>query len=80
MTNHEHRAFYAYLRSGGIDHPTYADTVEAKGKSYVVLHTQSGRKGETLAVYRIRPNGILKRLARPPKGLIKRVSHAVADR
>jgi hypothetical protein len=65
MTIHEVRALEAYLRSGGTQQPTSLQTFEIVGKSYVVLHNVSG----ILAVYRIKPNGCLRRLVRYPRAL-----------
>ena len=64
------RAFAAYFRSGGGDQlmqPSRDSGVEkaANGKHYVVLHNQRG----TLAVYRIRNDGMLKGLKRWPADL-----------
>jgi hypothetical protein len=62
------RAFAAYFRSGGEYALRPANTsgvVEHKGKWYVELHNCTG----TLAVYRIRNGGFLKRLRRWPKAV-----------
>jgi hypothetical protein len=58
------RAFAAYFRAGGKDQPatTSGERVFAD-KRYVVLESARG----TLAVYRVRPNGLLKGLRRWPK-------------
>jgi hypothetical protein len=62
------RALAAYFRTGG----EYADipantsgVVEHNGKAYVELHNGGG----TLAVYRVRNDGYLKRLRRWPKAV-----------
>jgi hypothetical protein len=60
------RAMAAFLRSSSYGVPMPANTsgvVEHGGKFYVELHNVNG----TLAVYRIRNDGILKRLKRWPK-------------
>lgn len=55
------RAFAAYFRSGGIDQPAKSSgVVEHNGKAYVVLENVNG----ILAVYRVRNDGMLKRLRR----------------
>jgi hypothetical protein len=60
------RALAAYFRSGGLDQPTGGGVVqEYDGKLYVVLSNVRG----TLAVYRVRNDGMLKRLHQPPHGL-----------
>jgi hypothetical protein len=60
------RALAAYYRSGGTAQPTGGGNVtEHGGKTYVVLSNVRG----TLAVYRVRNDGILKRLRRPPRDL-----------
>jgi hypothetical protein len=60
------RAFAAYFRSGGIDQPNSSGVVEHNGKVYVVLENVNG----ILAVYRVRNDGMLKRLCRWPTDLI----------
>jgi hypothetical protein len=64
------RAFAAWFRSAddGIhDQPSikHSGVVEHEGRQYVLL--ENGYR--TLAVYRIRPDGVLKGLKRPPKEL-----------
>jgi hypothetical protein len=60
------RAFAAWFRTGGIDQPgNDSGEVEHDGKSYVVLRNVNG----ILAVYRIRPSGMLKRMRRWPAAL-----------
>src|SRR6185437_15157903 len=61
------RAFAAYFRSpDSRDQPSGESGVrEHDGKSYVVLFNVNG----TLAVYRIRNDGMLKRLRRWPEAL-----------
>lgn len=60
------RAMAAYFRSGGTDQPSTASCVaEHEGKAYVVLRNG----GRTLAVYRVRTSGLLKRLRRWPTAL-----------
>jgi len=65
------RAFAAYYRTEGdanavVDQPTdTSGVVEHEGKTYVVLHNARG----TLAVYRVRNSGLLKRLRRWPAAL-----------
>jgi hypothetical protein len=62
----ERRAMAAYFRSGGVDQPAGGGYVEDyDGKLYVVLNNIRG----TLAVYRVRNDGMLKRLRRPPRDL-----------
>lgn len=59
------RALAAYFETGGESLPASARVQRLKGKQYAVL-----RKGErVLAVYRVRNDGKLKRLVRPPDGL-----------
>jgi len=66
----KNRAFAAYFRSAGpgsqqpFEHP---DGWIIKGKSYIVLHNNSGM----LAVYRIKTDGFLKRLKRVPKPIVQ---------
>ena len=58
------RAFAAWFRGGGRDQPANTSSVqEHGGKFYVELHNVNG----TLAVYRVRNDGVLKRLKRWPK-------------
>jgi hypothetical protein len=60
----ERRALAAYYRSGGTDQPSGGGfVVEHDGKLYVVLSNVRG----TLAVYRVRGSGALKRLRRWPR-------------
>jgi hypothetical protein len=60
------RALAAYFRSGGTTQPTGGGVVqEYEGKQYVVLSNVRG----TLAVYRVRNDGMLKGLRRPPREL-----------
>jgi hypothetical protein len=67
------RAIAAYFRSPGdpresLDQPSNtSDVRKVKGKSYVVLVNSQ----RTLAVYRVRPDGILKRMKRWPAALDK---------
>ncbi len=64
MCDYVSRAFKAWFRSGGIDQPSRAsDVYEVEGRRYVVLLNCRG----VLAVYRIKPNGSLRRLKRYPK-------------
>jgi hypothetical protein len=57
------RAFAAYFRAGGYDQPAGdSGVVEVGGKLYVELHNIRG----VLAVYRVRNDGMLKRLKRWP--------------
>jgi hypothetical protein len=63
------RAFAAYFRTAAQDGPAAVDQpantsgpVEHQGKTYVVLENVRG----TLAVYRVRTSGQLKRLRRWP--------------
>ena len=58
------RAMAAWFRSGGFDQPANYSSVErAGGKDYVVLRNVRG----VMAVYRIRNDGVLKRLKRWPE-------------
>ena len=58
------RAMAAWFRSGGSDQPANTSGGrEYGGKKYVVLENVNG----PLAVYRIKVDGILKRLKRWPK-------------
>lgn len=60
------RAFAAWFRSGGTDQPAKtSDLVELGGLGYVVLRSVRG----PLAVYRVRNDGMLKRLKRWPEDL-----------
>jgi hypothetical protein len=60
------RALAAYFRSGSTAQPTGGVVVqEYDGKLYVVLSNVRG----TLAVYRVRNDGMLKGLRRPPREL-----------
>ena len=60
------RDLAAYFRSGGFDQPTGGGVVQNyEGKLYVVLSNVRG----TLVVYRVRNEGMLKRLRQPPRGL-----------
>jgi hypothetical protein len=60
------RAMSAWFRSGGIDQPANTSgVVEHEGKPYVVLKNVNG----TLAIYRVRNDGTLKRLRRWPAEL-----------
>jgi hypothetical protein len=62
------RAFAAYFRgaSHDIDQPAnYSGPAEFEGRQYVVLRNVNG----TLAVYRVRTSGALKRLRRWPREL-----------
>lgn len=60
------RAFAAYFRTGGTGQPGKASgVVERDGKRYVVLQNARG----VLAVYRVRNDGMLRRMRRWPLGL-----------
>lgn len=61
------RAYAAYFRAGGTDQPNVQDSgVEKhKGLKYVVLRNVRG----TLAVYRVKADGALRRLKRWPEAL-----------
>jgi hypothetical protein len=60
------RAFAAYFRSGGTEQPSSASGVVVHdGKDYVQLFNVAG----TLAIYRVKPDGSLKRLRRWPAEL-----------
>lgn len=60
------RAFAAWFRSGGTDQPANSSNlVELDGLGYVVLRSVRG----PLAVYRVRNDGMLKRLKRWPEDL-----------
>ncbi len=60
------RAFAAYFRSGGTRRPTKSSgVVERDGKRYVVLNSSRG----VLAVYRVRNDGMLRRMRRWPPDL-----------
>lgn len=61
------RAFTAYFRTGGTSQPEVGSGVVAfDGKQYIVLRDKVRR---VLAVYRVRNDGMLKRLRRWPAGL-----------
>ena len=68
MTDLEKRAYAAYFRAGGNLQPNARDSGERKykGLHYVLLRTGA----DILAVYRVRNDGVLRRLRRLPKGLI----------
>jgi len=60
------RAFAAWFRTGGMDQPGNNSAVkEYNGKDYVMLKNVNG----IMAVYRIRNDGILRRLKRWPQAL-----------
>lgn len=60
------RALAAYFRSGGTDQPGRGSgVVERDGKLYVVLGSARG----ILAVYRVRNDGMLRRMRRWPSDL-----------
>ncbi|WP_349268957.1 hypothetical protein MPNTM1_04179 [Mycolicibacterium parafortuitum] len=60
------RAFAAYFRSGGTQQPTKSSgVVDRDGKRYVVLNSARG----VLAVYRVRNDGMLRRMRRWPADL-----------
>lgn len=60
------RAILAYLKGRAVTLPDETSSVVTlAGLKYAVLRV----KGEPLAIYRVRPNGMLKRLKRPPAGL-----------
>jgi hypothetical protein len=60
------RAFAAYFRSGGTDQPANTSgVVNCDGVWYVVLHNVRG----TLAVYRVKNDGGLRRMKKWPKEL-----------
>lgn len=60
------RAFAAWFRAGGTDQPGKDSDVEYDGDhQYVVLRNARG----VLAVYRVRNDGMLKRLRRWPASL-----------
>ena len=64
MTDYLTRAFAAYFRSGEREQPSNSSSlVEHMGLRYVVLENENG----VLAVYRIRNDGILRRMKRWPK-------------
>jgi hypothetical protein len=60
------RAYVAFMRSGSYaPTPKASGVIEIGGKSYVVLRID----GVLAAVYRVRPDGALKRLRRWPKAI-----------
>jgi hypothetical protein len=60
----QRRAFAAWFRGGGRDRPADNSGVEqSHGKYYVALRNVNG----IMAVYRIRNDGVLKRLKRWPQ-------------
>lgn len=63
------RALSAWFRSGGTDYPsTQGSGVEQEsGLSYVVLRND----GDILAIYRVKNDGLLRRLRRIPKAFRK---------
>ena len=63
------RALAAWFRTGGTDRPTEDSGVVKHNKlQYVVLKSGRGA-GAVLAVYRVRNQGMLRRLRRWPSGL-----------
>jgi hypothetical protein len=63
------RAFAAWFRAGAIDQPANSSGVRMHdGKQYVVLENARG----TMAVYRVRNDGKLKRLRRWPTEVAER--------
>jgi len=71
----------AYFRSGGFDQPTVGGVVqEYEGKLHVVLSNVRG----TLAVYRVRNDGMLRgcvsHLAARPRLVRTRLTHQRLDR
>ena len=64
------RAMAAWFRAGNTDQPSsYSSGMEeVKGLNYVVLRNVNG----ILAVYRIKPDGFLRRMRRWPKELDRR--------
>lgn len=66
MTDLERRALSAYFRHNDEPlQPSDVDEVEHDGKRYVVLSNAH----EQLAVYRVRTDGVLRLMKRPPKDL-----------
>ncbi|KUI17370.1 hypothetical protein AU192_01260 [Mycobacterium lehmannii] len=60
------RAFAAYFRTGGTEQPARSGgVVERDGLLYVVLRHSRG----LLGVYRVRNNGMLRRMRRSPADL-----------
>lgn len=57
-------AYFRYSDAAGLNQPSHSDSgeIEHDGKLYVVLRNCNG----VLAVYRVRPDGILKSLKRWP--------------
>ena len=62
------RATAAYFRSGADQQPnrSQSDVFNLDGKVYVVLAS-----GEIMAVYRLRNDGVLRRMRRYPKDITK---------
>jgi hypothetical protein len=69
MNEYMNRALAAYFRSGGGAPPDQGRSglQNLDGKQYMVLRDV---QGGPLAVYRVRNDGVLKRLRRLPAGLI----------
>jgi len=65
------RAQAAYFRTGGEQSVSDSRVVEHDDKLYVVLRSAT----ETLAVYRVRNDGVLRRMRRPPV----EVEHGLLD-
>jgi len=66
MTDIENRALAAYYRTGyQPKQHSYTATVEHNGLTYVTIYNTY----ELLAVYRVRNDGVLKRLKRWPSAL-----------
>jgi hypothetical protein len=61
------RAFRAWFATGGVDIPSNSSEVEGHGRHwYVVLRGGRGPSDQPLAVYRLKNDGILRRLRRLP--------------
>jgi hypothetical protein len=61
------RAFAAWFRGGALEQPSNtSEVVRIDGRLYVVLRNQGG----VMAVYRVRNDGMLKRLRRWPKRVV----------
>jgi len=69
MDDFTRRALAAYFRSGNTGRPQPRGLTEYEGRKYVVLRNE---QGGLLAIYRVRNDGMLKRLKRWPAGLAER--------
>lgn len=65
-------AYFRFDKDGTRDQPSDFDDFKFEGKSYVVVSNRE----KVLAVYRVRNDGGLRMMARPPKGLVEQYEDA----